>query len=148
MSENLSPYIAEAIRKRKRDRKQLAALHIAGITPPPGMTLAEYVDQERREQKRRQHRARLDRRRARLVGAAVERFTREDIIARDGLTCYLCGHPVQPDDVHLDHVVPLTRGGNHTKENVRVSHSACNMAKGVLTPEQFRATFSSALART
>jgi 5-methylcytosine-specific restriction endonuclease McrA len=31
---------------------------------------------------------------------------------------------------HLDHVIPLSKGGNDTPDNVRTTHAKCNMAKG------------------
>ena len=57
-------------------------------------------------------------------------FTRDEIIARDRSTCYLCGQVVASDNIHLDHVVPLTRGGAHQRENVRVTCKPCNLRKG------------------
>ncbi len=36
-----------------------------------------------------------------------------------------------PTEIHYDHVIPLARGGSHTFENIRISHGACNMRKGV-----------------
>jgi 5-methylcytosine-specific restriction endonuclease McrA len=32
--------------------------------------------------------------------------------------------------VSLDHVIPLSRGGNHEPGNVQCSHLACNVRKG------------------
>jgi hypothetical protein len=36
--------------------------------------------------------------------------------------------------VSLDHVVPLSRGGSHSWENVRCAHLSCNVAKGSNDP--------------
>jgi 5-methylcytosine-specific restriction endonuclease McrA len=30
----------------------------------------------------------------------------------------------------LDHVIPLAREGSHTRDNVKLSHLACNLRKG------------------
>lgn len=71
------------------------------------------------------------RRRARIAGAAVvEPISRAEIIERDQSTCHLCGGLVSADDIHIDHIVPLSRGGNHSADNVAVAHSMCNMRKG------------------
>lgn len=55
---------------------------------------------------------------------------RADVLARDGLFCRLCLGPVDPDDVHLDHVMPWSLGGETSRENLQVAHSFCNISKG------------------
>ena len=55
---------------------------------------------------------------------------RTAVINRDGLVCQLCGGDVLPGDVHIDHVVPWSRGGQHTLGNLQVAHSRCNIRKG------------------
>jgi len=75
--------------------------------------------------------------RARRLGATVvEPFDREFIFERDGWTCYLCDMPVlreasafDPDSATVDHVVPLSRGGEHSMRNARTAHLRCNSAK-------------------
>lgn len=52
------------------------------------------------------------------------------VIDRYGDTCYLCGAKVLQGNIHLDHVKPLSRGGKHEIENLRVTHSWCNESKG------------------
>jgi 5-methylcytosine-specific restriction endonuclease McrA len=37
---------------------------------------------------------------------------------------------VDPANWHLDHVVPLSRGGEHSYANVQVAHPFCNLSKG------------------
>lgn len=55
---------------------------------------------------------------------------RESVITRDGMTCQLCHEPVDPEDIHIDHVVPVSRGGTDVLGNLQVTHSLCNMRKG------------------
>lgn len=55
---------------------------------------------------------------------------RAQVIARDGYICGICRLPVEPTDVHLDHIQPWSKGGKHRLENLRVTHSLCNMRKG------------------
>lgn len=70
-------------------------------------------------------------RRARIAGAATSiPVVRRLIIARDASTCWICERVVPEDEIHLDHVVPLSRGGLHDPENVRVACASCNMWKG------------------
>jgi 5-methylcytosine-specific restriction endonuclease McrA len=69
-------------------------------------------------------------RRARLVGTKTEPVRRGEIIARDNRTCYLCQATDLLDaDIHLDHVIPLARGGTHTYDNIRVACAPCNYWK-------------------
>jgi 5-methylcytosine-specific restriction endonuclease McrA len=58
------------------------------------------------------------------------RDLREHVIARDGHICGICGRPVAPDNVHIDHIKPLCRGGVTVLGNLRVTHSKCNLRKG------------------
>lgn len=68
--------------------------------------------------------------RARRAGVEIgPRFTRQQIWDRDGGCCHICGEPCDPDDWHPDHIIPLSKGGPHTFENVAVSHPVCNRRK-------------------
>lgn len=81
--------------------------------------------------------------RARLRGITTEYYTRKQIFDRDGYDCYLCNKPVDLNAPHvqgqsgwetyphIEHVVPLSRGGTDTLSNVRIAHAKCNMDKGV-----------------
>jgi 5-methylcytosine-specific restriction endonuclease McrA len=53
----------------------------------------------------------------------------DEILARDGLVCHICGLDVAPDDIHFDHVIPLSKEGMHSMDNIHVSHSKCNLKK-------------------
>lgn len=55
---------------------------------------------------------------------------RASVIERDGYVCGLCGDPVDPGDVHIDHVLPVSLGGDDELPNLQVTHSSCNLAKG------------------
>jgi hypothetical protein len=56
------------------------------------------------------------------------------VIERDGHVCQLCGGAVEPDDIHLDHIQPYSLGGPTTVENLRVTHSRCNIKRGAAWP--------------
>jgi 5-methylcytosine-specific restriction endonuclease McrA len=64
------------------------------------------------------------------------RFTRKNIFYRDRNRCQYCGHKFQTRDLNLDHVVPLSRGGKSTWENVVCCCIKCNSRKGGLLPEE------------
>lgn len=48
--------------------------------------------------------------------------------------CHYCGQKFLPEDLTMDHVVPLARGGKSTKGNVVPCCKACNSQKKYLTP--------------
>lgn len=67
----------------------------------------------------------------------AEAFDYGEIYDRDGWVCGLCSEPVNPDlqwpdpmSVSLDHIVPVSRGGRHVRDNAQCSHLRCNVAKG------------------
>jgi hypothetical protein len=83
-----------------------------------------------------------DRARARHRQVAYEEFVRDDVYDRDGWICGICGEPVDPKlkapdlmRVSLDHIIPFSRGGDHTPDNCQCSHLICNIRKGSSLPE-------------
>jgi hypothetical protein len=71
-----------------------------------------------------------------LLPNAITPETRRAVIARDGLECRYCGSFVPVP--HLDHVMPRSRGGQHTADNLVVSCKPCNTAKKDRTPAEWR----------
>lgn len=68
----------------------------------------------------------------------ADQFSRLDIWERDGGRCHICGKKCDPKDWHLDHLVPLSRGGDHTRRNVAVAHPFCNISRSNRGPAQLR----------
>ncbi len=64
------------------------------------------------------------------------RFSRFNIYARDDSTCQYCGRRFPRSELNLDHVVPRSRGGSTTWENVVCSCVGCNLRKGGRTPAE------------
>lgn len=66
-------------------------------------------------------------------------ITLRSLILRDGGICKICGKTVDETDIvnghirrlypTLDHIVPLSKGGSHTWENVQLAHNGCNAGK-------------------
>ena len=52
-------------------------------------------------------------------------LTRRAVFARDDWTCQYCGNPAE----NVDHVVPRSRGGGHTWDNVVAACRRCNARK-------------------
>lgn len=47
--------------------------------------------------------------------------------------CYYCQKPLKKNDVTMDHIVPIVRGGRSTKGNVVPACKECNNNKKYLT---------------
>ncbi|CAN5783786.1 HNH endonuclease [soil metagenome] len=62
-------------------------------------------------------------------------FTRFNLFLRDEFTCQYCG---LKDSLTFDHVVPRSRGGRTTWDNVVASCGPCNLHKGSKTLKQAR----------
>jgi len=60
-------------------------------------------------------------------------FTRFNVFLRDKFSCQYCGHR---DELTFDHVIPRSKGGQTTWENVVAACSPCNLAKGDKLPRQ------------
>lgn len=75
-------------------------------------------------------RQKTQKRNALKKGNAVGIVDYEVILERDGLICHICTEAVEPQDVHFDHVIPLSKGGPHSMENIKVAHARCNTRKG------------------
>ena len=63
-------------------------------------------------------------------------LTRRTILARDQYTCQYCGAQPPKGQLTLDHVVPRSRGGKQTWENVVAACIPCNQRKGDRRPEE------------
>lgn len=68
---------------------------------------------------------------------------RMEILERNGFTCQMCGsgagdkdpyNPSRKVRLHIDHIKPLTQGGDNVRENLRVLCSTCNQAKANIQP--------------
>lgn len=73
--------------------------------------------------------------------APSEPYTTQQILDLYGTDCHLCHEPIDLDasksvqiegwqrSLHLDHVIPLSRGGSDLMANVKPSHAQCNLRK-------------------
>lgn len=57
-------------------------------------------------------------------------FCRKNIMLRDGYRCQYCGESHAPDKLTLDHVIPISRGGKDSWNNVVTACKRCNHQKG------------------
>ncbi|WP_349368477.1 HNH endonuclease [Salinarimonas sp.] len=61
----------------------------------------------------------------------IPAFTRFNVFLRDRFTCQYCG---AREDLTFDHVIPRSKGGQTTWENVVAACSPCNLRKGDRLP--------------
>lgn len=57
-------------------------------------------------------------------------LTRRNVLKRDNYTCQYCGQRPENSELTLDHIVPRSRGGGHTWENLVAACAPCNRRKG------------------
>lgn len=55
--------------------------------------------------------------------------------AKKTVVCHWCKRRVKPADAHVDHVIPLSKGGDHTVDNLCASCASCNNAKHAKPPD-------------
>lgn len=69
-------------------------------------------------------------------------FNVQDVIDKFGenTVCYLTGKPIninEPKTYHFDHIIPVSKGGDNTIENLGICTREANLAKSDMTHEQF-----------
>ena len=82
-----------------------------------------------------------NRRRARMLNNGFESYKLDEVISQYGTNCHICNKPIDFDaprktgskgwemGLQLDHVIPVSKGGSDTIQNVRPSHGKCNSTK-------------------
>lgn len=70
-------------------------------------------------------------RRARKRCAFIETVRRDRLYARAGGVCGICRLAIDPGESwHVDHIIPLSKGGEHSYANTQPAHARCNVEKG------------------
>ena len=68
--------------------------------------------------------------------ASKVKFNRRNIFARDHNRCQYCGSRFPTSELSLDHVIPRSRGGESTWENMVCACTDCNARKGGRLPAE------------
>ena len=63
-------------------------------------------------------------------------LSRKNILLRDRNTCQYCGKILAAGELTLDHVIPRSRGGASTWENLVACCHNCNRKKGSMLPHE------------
>lgn len=61
-------------------------------------------------------------------------LSRRNLLHRDGYTCQYCGD--RRHDLTIDHIIPRSKGGTDSWENVVAACLKCNVKKGDRTPKE------------
>lgn len=85
------------------------------------------------------------RRRARERGGRSESYFSSEIADRDGWICQICRKRIGKSykwphsrSLSIDHIIPVSRGGDDVKANVQAAHLRCNMSKHDRGTDQLR----------
>ena len=65
---------------------------------------------------------------ARYSWQLVSKKTRPEVLARDGNICRQCG---STQNLEVDHIIPLARGGSNELDNLQVLCRTCNRKKWI-----------------
>jgi len=69
--------------------------------------------------------------------ARIPLHLRRRVLERDGYYCVFCDEDLHDAEIHMDHVIPESKGGPTSYDNLQVTCRKCNLAKGVLTESEF-----------
>ena len=72
----------------------------------------------------------------RRIPRQMRAISRKNILIRDQYTCQYCKKRFGPGELTLDHVVPRSRGGSNTWENLVACCLRCNNRKGDRLPTE------------
>lgn len=68
------------------------------------------------------------------------KFTRQDIaelmVLQSGY-CLFCSEPFGDEPIHIDHWLPVSKGGSSDPDNLALLHQSCNGRKGAHLPSEF-----------
>src|SRR5207237_5458596 len=68
-------------------------------------------------------------RESRRDGRYIPRAVMLAVARRDNYHCQLCTKYLKDNELHFDHIIPVSRGGPTTAENIRLLCGRCNRRK-------------------
>lgn len=134
-SENATEYKHKASLKYQRSRDQIISKSRKYYADNKARRKQQIGDWKRFNAGKVRAYAERRRTRANLVGT----FTADDVLIQyrsQRGKCWHCGKPVG-DDYHVDHLIPLARGGTNDARNIVISCPFCNMSRGAKLPQEW-----------
>jgi 5-methylcytosine-specific restriction endonuclease McrA len=143
----------KAWRQRNRDRANAQSLEYVRRNPQLRRKWTSINRDRHREERREQARRTTEKqlashaknegaRRARkrmlpsgndaAIAAIYRRAKSEGLVV-----CHYCKAEIPFGRRHVDHAIPLARGGSHLESNLVIACSTCNLAKGTRTADEF-----------
>ena len=97
-----------------------------------------------KEAERARYRIKTVKRQSKLTKPS--RLAADEVVRTYGANCHICQQPIDPSlprtsklGLTVDHVIPLSKGGLDTIDNLRPAHWACNNRKSNKLPEEINA---------
>jgi 5-methylcytosine-specific restriction endonuclease McrA len=111
-------------------------------------TKSHRLAQQSQHRKENPHKVRefARKRRATKRANGWEKYTEAQVLDLHGAVCHICGDPIDLSlnrkigtegwemSLHIDHVIPISKGGPDTLANVKPSHGKCNLKKKANLP--------------
>lgn len=128
--------------------RRWAASHKDIISERHQRRMAKDPEKERKRHRDHYHRtkdlkpSKSSARRALKNNVESETYTPSDVLNRYGNDCHIChlpidltaprkmGKPNWEQGLNIDHIIPLSKGGPDTLDNVKPAHGLCNARKG------------------
>lgn len=115
------------------NKKQLGMHFCEGCGAPLFSAKRTYCEDCARDRVRKYSNVKKERRRVSAMTAMSGQITARSLYERDGGVCWLCGglcdinaDPNANEYPSVDHIVPISKGGKDTWDNVRLAHRQCN----------------------
>jgi 5-methylcytosine-specific restriction endonuclease McrA len=135
----------EVIKQRKRDYQIKRQEHLQHY-------LSDYYEQNK-EQIKKRAREYYQRNKARYFAAGIKRralqikasgnlkalrYFVKQVQSKAFAFCYYCQTKVRTTEIHFDHMIPLSKGGEHSVDNICVSCATCNLKKHSRSVSEWR----------
>lgn len=82
------------------------------------------------------HSVKSAQRRVKILSLPTDEFVDGIIVsvkAKKTFKCYYCQRRFSRSEMHIDHIIPIARGGSHTSDNICSSCKTCNLTKNQKT---------------